>query len=1118
MGDNNNLRRIHGRERTDLGKKPGKIQSLKDDYPGKKYLMTSHSDDRRHHGKDDSRMSASRGYSVSAYDDVNINLDQNSDSWRFVGGEAETDCSVTSASASRKSSLNLKDFTAAYDDKRRLSYNQPKNQPPPTRTDRPRRPTTTNYSSQDSQGWIRKVWPSKDSREIHETHTKKSPTNHRSSVDFNTSPVQNPNTIRTHKISVSSSSTKATSLDNSNGNFIRGGTRRSLQLPANRPSVPSHMFDGQTFEKNDMTRRSFRSTKSRCDVDENGFERTDHRKQLNAGRVSGTGTLPRSHGRNAIKDGEDWIAWNKNNQQVVYGTIGRKSPLKNGPSEGSEANIRDAKSKSHQSTSLRISPKNYDSMNSFENYDSSPENHYDGKYDSRETEEDSFGSLSPTSTISKSRSSIPVFIGHGRTSDGYGTPSRSYSTDKISSFSGDNQNKRQLSRNSSLTASSSSLCSRTRLSPREVIQTPVMSPRMGTVSEDEGEFDGVRISRDKRRTSTSSAANSGKLASFNRTRSLRLPKGSYHKKDFDTFSETSDETPVSETTFFSDVFTNLTSSSPGCRKDGLIDLQCSMQSGGAILNKRDLKRLTEVFTRMFHDPQAKVFSLFMEVLVDFIHTFAEDLQDWIQICLTKLFSKVASDLLGSVQIKVHRALEAARDEFAFDLQFFVISRFINDSNQMNMSNSFKVKDAIIDYLHEMFLSMNPSDFINSETTQSLLNRLIIWSMETKSTDTRKAVQKLIISMFNLNTPAFSLILSKQPKPSQDFIRRVLHSHLRTASNSVEEEDEEEEDEEGTMMHQKMKTSFKRMEQDGNRTVTFADHREHISTSNQRLGTNDQRLGTSHSTSNRRPGIGYYDVEEVRHRQNLDQNRENVNRISEDSGVYFFSDETKDEVSPPIKNSPLALSQTSTITQALEPNYCDYNQNKIVDKMGIKEFSQWSDIVVTFSKQDASEEERKNAMQKLIRTLPDNYKEITICDLKTMLQVLLLTSGGLDEVSELADECISLLLKTQNSTSRVGVLTELANETAFPINLAALKFQFDEIQTMNKQEINNVLSQLVPCLLAAYESDHSRVRKTSLISLVHLYKIQGSSLWNYIGQINENKRNLLMMYFKRASTP
>lgn len=77
-------------------------------------------------------------------------------------------------------------------------------------------------------------------------------------------------------------------------------------------------------------------------------------------------------------------------------------------------------------------------------------------------------------------------------------------------------------------------------------------------------------------------------------------------------------------------------------------------------SQKDIRRLTEVFTRMFHDPQTKVFSLFVEVLVEFIEEHNEDIEEWLPVCLDRLLTRLGSDLLGSVHNKVLRALETIR--------------------------------------------------------------------------------------------------------------------------------------------------------------------------------------------------------------------------------------------------------------------------------------------------------------------------------------------------------------------------------------------------------------------------------------------------------------------------
>lgn len=84
-------------------------------------------------------------------------------------------------------------------------------------------------------------------------------------------------------------------------------------------------------------------------------------------------------------------------------------------------------------------------------------------------------------------------------------------------------------------------------------------------------------------------------------------------------------------------------------------------------SRSELKKVTDVFSRMFHDPHGKVFSVFMETLVDLVMIHHEDLIDWLYILLTRLLNKTGADLLASVQAKVQRALEVVRWALSYDL-------------------------------------------------------------------------------------------------------------------------------------------------------------------------------------------------------------------------------------------------------------------------------------------------------------------------------------------------------------------------------------------------------------------------------------------------------------------
>ncbi|XDV51155.1 hypothetical protein PO909_020083 [Leuciscus waleckii] len=205
--------------------------------------------------------------------------------------------------------------------------------------------------------------------------------------------------------------------------------------------------------------------------------------------------------------------------------------------------------------------------------------------------------------------------------------------------------------------------------------------------------------------------------------------------------------------------------------------------------------------------------MFLETLVDFITLHREELQDWLFILLTQLLKKMGADLLGSVQAKVQRALDVTRDSFPYDQQFNILMRFIVDQTQ---TPNLKVKVAILKYIESLARQMDPSDFVNSSETRLAVSRIITWTTEPKSSDVRKtlhslaieeasgrsstvaslpgesnleerckqAAQMVLIALFELNTPEFTMLLGALPKTFQDGATKLLHNHLKNNSNTT----------------------------------------------------------------------------------------------------------------------------------------------------------------------------------------------------------------------------------------------------------------------------------------------------------------------------------------------
>ncbi|XP_031134320.1 CLIP-associating protein 1a isoform X5 [Sander lucioperca] len=261
-----------------------------------------------------------------------------------------------------------------------------------------------------------------------------------------------------------------------------------------------------------------------------------------------------------------------------------------------------------------------------------------------------------------------------------------------------------------------------------------------------------------------------------------------------------------------EVLNHCASSNWSERKEGLLGLQNLLKSQ-RILSRVELKRLCEIFTRMFADPHSKrVFSMFLETLVDFVTVHREDLQDWLFVLLTQLLKKMGADLLGSVQAKVQKALDITRESFPFDQQFNILMRFIVDQTQ---TPNLKVKVAILKYIESLARQMEPTDFVNSSETRLAVSRIITWTTEPKSSDVRKtlhnwvseelagwsstaallsaegnqeerckqAAQVVLIALFELNTPEFTMLLGALPKTFQDGATKLLHNHLKNSSNT-----------------------------------------------------------------------------------------------------------------------------------------------------------------------------------------------------------------------------------------------------------------------------------------------------------------------------------------------
>ncbi|XP_030657284.1 CLIP-associating protein 1 isoform X18 [Nomascus leucogenys] len=626
-----------------------------------------------------------------------------------------------------------------------------------------------------------------------------------------------------------------------------------------------------------------------------------------------------------------------------------------------------------------------------------------------------------------------------------------------------------------------------------------------------------------------------------------------------------------------EVLNHCASSNWSERKEGLLGLQNLLKSQRT-LSRVELKRLCEIFTRMFADPHSKrVFSMFLETLVDFIIIHKDDLQDWLFVLLTQLLKKMGADLLGSVQAKVQKALDVTRDSFPFDQQFNILMRFIVDQTQ---TPNLKVKVAILKYIESLARQMDPTDFVNSSETRLAVSRIITWTTEPKSSDVRKAAQIVLISLFELNTPEFTMLLGALPKTFQDGATKLLHNHLKNSSNTSV----------GSPSNTIGRTPSRHT---SSRTspLTSPTNCSHGGLSPSMLDYDTENLNSEEIYSSLRGVTEAIEKFSFRSQEDLNEpikrdGKKECDIVSRDGGAA--SPATEGRGGSEVEGGRTALDNKTSLLNTQPPrafpgprarDYNPYPYSDAIntyDKTALKEAVfdddmeqlrdvpiDHSDLVADLLKELSNHnervEERKGALLELLKITREDSLGVWEEHFKTILLLLLETLGDKDhsiralalrvlreilrnqparfknyaeltimktleahkdshkEVVRAAEEAASTLASSIHPEQCIKVLCPIIQTADYPINLAAIKMQTKVVERIAKESLLQLLIDIIPGLLQGYDNTESSVRKASVFCLVAIYSVIGEDLKPHLAQLTGSKMKLLNLYIKRAQT-
>ncbi|KAL1232591.1 CLIP-associating protein [Trichinella spiralis] len=155
------------------------------------------------------------------------------------------------------------------------------------------------------------------------------------------------------------------------------------------------------------------------------------------------------------------------------------------------------------------------------------------------------------------------------------------------------------------------------------------------------------------------------------------------------------------------------------RKEGLLCLQSFFRSGGR-LTAGELKKACDLFARLFVDPHHKMFTVFLDTVIEFLQAHGSDIQDWLFVLLCRLLSKQSNELLPSVQSKLLKTMEVVRAVFPVEAQFQALTRYLVDPTQ---TPNVKMKLNVLNYLNALIYSMQSCHLTDTADMRMAISRM-----------------------------------------------------------------------------------------------------------------------------------------------------------------------------------------------------------------------------------------------------------------------------------------------------------------------------------------------------------------------------------------------------------
>lgn len=551
-----------------------------------------------------------------------------------------------------------------------------------------------------------------------------------------------------------------------------------------------------------------------------------------------------------------------------------------------------------------------------------------------------------------------------------------------------------------------------------------------------------------------------------------------------------------------DIVSNCENTSWCTCKEGLICLQKYLQHN--IINKELLKRLTDVFTKMFMDSQTKVLSLFLDVLNELIITHCKFLDYWLYILVVKLFNKEGSDLLDSVHLKILNTIETIRMSFPCDIQFISIFKFITDPTQ---TPNTKTKIFTMNYVSKLATNAHSeSIFVSAINGKKdyitlALIKMIDWTIGNnikQGPGLKRAAQEAILALYCLNASQITLQLSQLPEEYQEIVYRLIKFRVRR--NSVAQ-----------LMSQKHQNiqfptnlALPSLQSD---TIDNFNSKESLYESPKQTTVETQHYDFENSYSEKINFISYNpEINEM-----SVYNKMNSYSLNGYKHCHTVSNGII-QILEDLNKGTMQLNHKKSILNHLKELIRDCPSD-----VHIQNFKQIIKVVLTLlmDNEPIVREQAVTLITYMVQkpemiTCFHNFTELIV------MKVLNMCCDPCKPVVKVAEECSFALSVSLQPETIVKIITPLISAKEFPINLISIKMMTKLIGVYGSSPVNTQIKEIMHGLLQGYDNPDSAIRKSVVFCIVSLHKVLDKQEFEvHISDLQGAKLKILNFYIKRA---